>query len=223
MDDRVADGRHRPTDVLPLDRLNAFSDGVFAIAITLLVLELSVPVGSGRLLPDLVEQWPEFLGYLISFAFIGGIWMSHARMSSLMKRGDTLVFALNTLVLLFVAVLPFTTNLMVSNLGGPDVAAAVIVYGTNVLLASVLLSLLMLYLVRERTMLIDDVADQTLASIVRQRWLAIAINVLALACAFVAPALAVGLYVVVTVLLLIAPIVLLRRTRGRSESTTPRT
>jgi uncharacterized membrane protein len=220
MGDHDPETRPQSADVLPLDRLNAFSDGVFAIAITLLVLELSVPVGSGRLLSDLVEQWPEFLGYLISFAFIGGIWMSHARMTSLMKSGDTLVFALNILILLFVAVLPFTTNLMVSNLGGPDVAAAVLVYGANVLAASVLLSLLMLYLVRERTMLLDDVADQTLAVIVRQRWIAIAINVLALACAFVAPGLAVGLYVVVTVLLLIAPLVLLRRARGRSDPTT---
>jgi len=51
---------------MPLDRFNAFSDGVFAIAITLLVLELTVPAGPERLLPALVEQRPEFLGYLIS-------------------------------------------------------------------------------------------------------------------------------------------------------------
>ena len=56
---------------LPLDRFNAFSDGVFAIAITLLVLEIAIPHAGVRVLPALREQWPEFLGYYISFAFIG--------------------------------------------------------------------------------------------------------------------------------------------------------
>ncbi|HEY6608737.1 MAG TPA: TMEM175 family protein, partial [Candidatus Limnocylindria bacterium] len=73
----VSGGRtSRAADVLPLDRFNAFTDGVFAIAITLLVLELSVPAVGGRLMPALAEQWQEFLGYLISFVFIGGIWVS---------------------------------------------------------------------------------------------------------------------------------------------------
>ena len=85
------------TELLPLDRFNAFSDGVFAIAITLLALELTVPVASERLLSALVEQWPEFLGYFISFAFIGGMWLTHARMTRLMKSGDAAVFGINLL------------------------------------------------------------------------------------------------------------------------------
>ena len=158
----------RPADALPLDRFNAFSDGVFAIAITLLVLELTVPVGPD-LFKSLVEEWPEFLGYLISFAFIGGSWMTHARTTRLMKRGDTLAGGLNLLALLFIALLPFSTSLMVSNLAGPDEQMAVLIYGLNVLVASVMLTLLMAYLVRERTLLIDEVADETLAAMTRQR------------------------------------------------------
>lgn len=58
---------------MPLDRFNAFTDGVLAIVITLLVLELSVPAAEERLLPALAEDWHEFLGYVISFVFVGAI------------------------------------------------------------------------------------------------------------------------------------------------------
>ena len=69
----------RESHSLPLDRFNAFSDGVFAIAITLLVLEITIPAAGVAVLPALREQWPEFLGYYISFAFIGGLgWLTPA-------------------------------------------------------------------------------------------------------------------------------------------------
>lgn len=202
-------------EALPLDRFNAFSDGVFAIAATLLALELTVPVQPDQLLPTLVEQWPEFLGYLISFAFIGGMWITHARMTRLMKQGDAAVFGINLLVLLFIAVLPFTTSLMVANLTGPDVEVAVLIYGLNVLIASLLLSFLLVYISRDRRLVVDEVADETLAAIVHQRWIVIAVAIVAVATALIAPMVAVGLYLVATVLLLVAPLIRLRRPRGR--------
>ena len=120
MTDRTTDDDHQAhrSRALPLDRFNAFSDGVFAIAITLLVLELPVPTGPD-LLASLIEEWPEFLGYLMSFTFIGMSWLTHARVTGYMKAGDTAAAGLNLLNLLFIALLPFSTNLMVSNLGGP--------------------------------------------------------------------------------------------------------
>ena len=206
----------RPADVLPLDRFNAFTDGVFAIAITLLVLELSVPAVGGRLLPALAEQWQEFLGYLISFVFIGGIWVSHAGMTKLMRHADTLAYGIDLLMLLFVGVLPFSTNLMVTHLSGPDVEAAVIIYGVNVLLASLALSLLMFYIASERSLVVDGVADETLEAKVRQRWIVIALNVAAIALAVVAPLAAVGVYLVMTFLALALPLIHLRRRRARA-------
>ena len=203
----------RTADVLPLDRFNAFTDGVFAIAITLLVLELSVPAVGGRLLPALAEQWHEFLGYLISFVFIGGIWVSHAGMTKLMRHADTLAYGIDLLMLLFVGVLPFSTNLMVTHLSGPDVEPAVIIYGVNVLLASLALSLLMFYIASERSLVVDGVADETLEAKVRQRWIVIALNVAAIALAVVAPEAAVGLYLVMTFLALALPLIHLRRRR----------
>ena len=217
--DRQADDRTTAgwTELLPLDRFNAFSDGVFAIAITLLALELTVPVASERLLSALVEQWPEFLGYFISFAFIGGMWLTHARMTRLMKQGDAAVFGINLLVLLFVGVLPFTTSLMVRNLSGPDVEVAVLVYGINVLIASLLLSFLLVYIARDRRLVEDEVADETLAAIARRRWTAIGIEVIAIVCALIVPMVAVGLYLAATLLLLIAPLIRLHRSRGRVQ------
>jgi len=196
---------------LPLDRFNAFTDGVFAIAITLLVLELSVPSSGGPLLPALAEEWPEFLGYLISFVFIGGIWISHAGMTKLMRHADLLAYAIDLLMLLFVALLPFSTALMVTHLSGPDISAAVLIYGINLLLASLMLSLLMFYIASERTLVLDEVADETLEVKVRQRWAVIAVNVVAIAVAIVLPLAAVGLYLIATVLGLVLPLIRLRR------------
>jgi uncharacterized membrane protein len=203
----------RSADVLPLDRFNAFTDGVFAIAITLLVLELSVPADGGRLLPALAEQRHEFLGYLISFVFIGGMWVNHAGMTKLMRHADTLAYGIDLLMLLFVGVLPFSTNLMVTHLSGPDVEAAVMIYGLNVLLASLCLSLLMFYIASERSLVVDGVADETLEAKVRLRWIVIALNVAAIALAVVAPLAAVGVYLVMTFLALALPLIHLRRRR----------
>jgi uncharacterized membrane protein len=206
-------GTAREAAFLPLDRFIAFSDGVFAIAITLLVLELPVPPNSVPLLPALLEQWPEFLGYLISFAFIGSIWISHAGLTKLMKRGDAAAFGINLLVLLFVALLPFTTRLMVTHLTGPDVKIAVLFYGVIVLLDSLTLSLLMFYVAREPSLVVDDFADTTLKRIYRQRWIAIGVAILGVAVALVAPLVAVGLYLVATGVFLALPLVSLRRQR----------
>lgn len=208
----------RPGYDMPLDRFNAFSDGVFAIAITLLVLELPVPSGPEPLLQSLADEWPEFLGYLISFAFIGGSWMTHARMTRLMKRGDASAFGFNLLFLLFVALLPFTTSLMVTHLSGPDVQVAVLIYGLNVLVASLLLTFLMRHLARERTLLIDDVADDTLAAMARQRRLSNGLWIFAVLCALVAPPVAIALYMIATGLMLVFPFLRLGRARSRAAS-----
>jgi len=205
------DRRTHLSRALPLDRFNAFSDGVFAIAITLLVLELPVPTGED-LLGSLLEEWPEFLGYFISFAFIGMSWLTHARVTGYMKGGDTAAGGLNLLALLFIALLPFATSLMVSNIGGPDERLAVLIYGINVLVASVMLTLLMAYLVRQRTLLQGELADDTVEALTRQRRISNGAWLIAVACALIVPPVAIGLYVVAMVLMLALPFVRLRRT-----------
>jgi uncharacterized membrane protein len=201
----ISSSPQRGAALLPLDRFIAFSDGVFAIAITVLVLELVVPTYSAPLLPALLELWPDFLGYLISFSFIGGIWISHSSLTSLMKRGDTIAYGLDLLMLLFVALLPFSTEVMVTHITQPDVSIAVVIYGLNLLIASLMLSLLMFYIARQPRLVSDEIADVQIKGIIRQRWIAIGLSTFAVILAFVVPQMAVALYLIVTILFLILP------------------
>ncbi len=204
---------HRRGLSAPLDRFNAFSDGVFAIAVTLLVLELPIPPADAPILKSIAEEWAAFLGYFISFAFIGGVWIAHSRLTQVMKASDTAAYGTNLLMLLFVGMLPFATSVMVTHLGQPDVKVAVVIYGLVVLLASVTLSLLMIYVASEPKLLVDDVADDFLRVITRQRWVSIGVNAFGILLALFAPLVAVGLYLVQTLLLLLGPLMGLRRQR----------
>jgi uncharacterized membrane protein len=201
-----------------LDRFSAFSDGVFAIAITLLVLELPVPPEGAPLVPALLQSWPDFLAYIVSFAFIGGIWLTHAGLTRLMKRGDTVANGVNLLLLLLVAVLPFTTRVMVTHLSSPEAGAAVFLYGANFLLASVTLSLLLRYIAHEPSLLVDDIADAALRRITRQRWISIGVNSVALIVALIVPVLAVSLYLIEAGLLLVFPLVGMRRRHAHKQA-----
>ena len=210
----VERGRHS----LPLDRFNAFSDGVFAIAITLLAIEIAAPPEGSALLPALREMWPEFLGYYISFAFIGGIWITHSGVTKFMKLGDSAAYGLNLLLLLLVGLLPFTTSVMVSRLRGDDAGIATLLYGVDVLLASLVMSLLILYLVREPALLVDDLDEAMLRRVARQRWTSIGLNGVAIALALVAPNVAAGLYLVAGTSLLVIPLLGLHRHRRQRRA-----
>ena len=92
-------------------RLEAFSDGVFAVAITLLALDLTVEgPGHGALLEQLTRKWPAFLAYLISFFMIGIIWVNHHALVRSITKVDRLLLFLNLVLLLFVVLIPFTTS-----------------------------------------------------------------------------------------------------------------
>jgi len=113
-------------------RLEAFSDGVFAVAITLLALNLAVKgPGHGTLAHQLAEQWPGYLAYLISFFTIGIIWVNHhALVSNVVQVSRTLLF-LNLVLLLFVVLVPVATGTVADYLahGGFDAKLAVAMYG----------------------------------------------------------------------------------------------
>ena len=95
-------------------RIVAFTDGVFAIAITLLVLSLDVPEGlAGHDLHDfLVESWPQFFAYFLSFAVIGRFWISHHEIFSLLHDFDRRLLAMNLAYLSLVVLIPFPTELL---------------------------------------------------------------------------------------------------------------
>jgi uncharacterized membrane protein len=111
-------------------RLVAFSDGVFAITITLLVLEIRPPKGDESLLHGLLDLWPSYLAYALTFLFIGQVWVNHHVMFDHIRAADRLVLLLNTLVLMVVAFLPFATSVLAEALrNGDGERAAVVFYG----------------------------------------------------------------------------------------------
>jgi uncharacterized membrane protein len=96
-------------------RLEAFSDGVFAIAITLLVLDLAIR-DSGPALDRVADAWPFYLAYVVSFLTIGAAWLAHTAITDRLTKADLGLLRLNLLLLLFVAVLPFPTRLVAEGL-----------------------------------------------------------------------------------------------------------
>jgi uncharacterized membrane protein len=96
---------------LSSSRMEAFSDGVFSIAATLLVLDIALDP-PGTPLEQVLHAWPAYLGYLISFLTIGGAWLGHSALTDRLVRADLLLLRINLLLLLVIAFLPFPTNLI---------------------------------------------------------------------------------------------------------------
>jgi uncharacterized membrane protein len=109
-------------------RIVAFTDGVFAIAITLLVLTLEVPTDVSDLGRQLREQWDEFFAYGLSFAVLGSLWIAHHRFFGSLARFDGRLVVLNLVYLAFIALVPFSSDLL-GNYSGQSVA--VILYAAN--------------------------------------------------------------------------------------------
>jgi TMEM175 potassium channel family protein len=118
-----------------LGRILALSDGVFAIAMTLLILQIAVPATTSyAALPKaLLGLWPRYLAYVVSFVVIARFWVIHRLAFRLIVREDAVLVWLNLLLLMFVAFLPFPTAVLGSHGGSP---AAAILYATSVILAS---------------------------------------------------------------------------------------
>jgi uncharacterized membrane protein len=108
-------------------RVEAFSDGVFAIAMTLLILDVKVPradATAGPLLQALGRQWPNFLAYLTSFGTILVMWVNHHRMFTHIRRVDQAFLFLNGLLLLLVTFIPFPTGLVAEYIEHPEARTA---------------------------------------------------------------------------------------------------
>ena len=125
--------------------MEAFSDGVIAVAITLLVLGIQVPKpgGSPSLIDELGRQWPSYAAYVTSFLTIGIIWINHHAMIDRLQRSDHVILILNLVLLMSIGVIPFATSLMAAYLrqsSGESVAAAV--YSGSFLVMSIAFAVL---------------------------------------------------------------------------------
>lgn len=132
-------------------RLESFSDGVFAVAITLLALNLAVPgPGHGALLHQLGHQWPVYVAYVVSFFVIGVLWVNHHSLFGQIERVDRGLLFANLCLLLFVVAIPFITSTLADYLltGGQDARVAAVLYALVMEGMGLSFTLMFAYLVR---------------------------------------------------------------------------
>ena len=111
-------------------RLVAFSDAVFAITVTLLILDIRPPTDYSNLLHGLAALWPSYLAYALTFLFIGQVWANHHVLFDHIRVADRVILLLNTLLLMIVAFLPFATSVLAGALrSGHGLRTAVVFYG----------------------------------------------------------------------------------------------
>jgi uncharacterized membrane protein len=148
-------------------RIEAFSDGVFAIAITLLILEIKVPpVAQGELARQLLRQWPSYFAFLLSFLFIGVMWINHHRIFTHIRRSDHGLLFVNLLLLLGVTVVPFPTAVLATHLQASDARIAAALYNGTYFVLAVFFNVLWRYAVSHR--LIDHALATSADAISKQ-------------------------------------------------------
>ncbi len=144
-------------------RLEAFSDGVIAIAITLLVLEIGIPdVGAGDLGEALVDQWPSYAAFVLSFVVIGIMWVSHHSMFERIASVDRRLLFLNLSLLLGIAFLPFPTALLAEYVreGGHNSHLAAAIYSATMALIGVAFFMMWRHLYHRPQLLVQGIDCQ---------------------------------------------------------------
>jgi uncharacterized membrane protein len=178
-------------------RLETFSDGVFAIAATLLILEIRLPE-QGSVTHGLLHLWPSYAAYAISFLTIGIMWINHHALFGVIDRVDRLFLAINVLFLLVIAFIPFPTEVLARHLHH-DATAAAFFYGlTNVLMA-VMFSAVWFYAALGRRLISADADQRVVRGISRSFAPGIPSYALAMLSALISPWLAVALFAALAV------------------------
>jgi uncharacterized membrane protein len=151
-------------------RLEAFSDGVFAVAITLLALDLTVDgPGHGPLLGQLTHRWPVYVSYVVSFFIIGVLWVNHHSLFRQVAHIDRLLLFANLLLLLFVVAIPFVTTTLADYLraGGQDARVAGALYALVMEGMGLSFSLMFVHVVRAGLLKMPLAPEASRAAIVR--------------------------------------------------------
>ena len=168
-------------------RLQAFSDGIFAIAATLLILEIGVDTSRHDVGAQLVHLWPSYLAYVTSFLTIGIIWINHHHTVSLMGRVDRTFLFINVILLMTISFLPFPTKLVGDYLQKPGERSAVLAYAATFVVMAAMHLLWWQYARRSRRLIADEVPESALRSVDLAYGPGIPIYVTALLVAFASP------------------------------------
>jgi uncharacterized membrane protein len=180
-------------------RLEAFSDGVFAVAMTVLVFNLQVPhlptgaISVPALGSALFAQWPSYLTFMTSFATILIMWASHHSIFKVVDRADTPFLFANGLLLLLVTVVPFSTSLVAQYLSTPAAALGCAVYAGVFVVINVAYNLLWWTAARQRHLLSPSVTPRQVKRLTRHILLGLPVYGLATGLAFWNPSVSLGL------------------------------
>jgi uncharacterized membrane protein len=152
-------------------RLETFSDGVFAIAATLLILNVDAFVRSctdeEALATHLMCGWPSYIAYIVSFLTIGIIWVNHHTVMDQIARADRTFLMLSIGFLMVVAFIPFPTGLVAEYINKPGARAATVTYGITLTLTAVMFNAIWFYAARRGRLLRDDADERTVRGISR--------------------------------------------------------
>ncbi|MBV9281725.1 MAG: DUF1211 domain-containing protein [Chloroflexi bacterium] len=181
------------------NRLQAFSDGVFAVAITLLVFNLTVPnAASGHLWRALRDEWPYFASYLVSFFVIGIIWVNHHTIFDRIARVDRPLLFLNLVLLVWVVLIPFPTQLLAKYIqSGSDSHVAAAAYSGTMFLMSVAFSALWSYAVFSHDLLDERIDPRVARSALPRFASGVAIYAVTIGVAFVNAVVCLALHAVI--------------------------
>lgn len=198
-------------------RVEAFSDGVFGIAMTLLVLDIKVPrapdlIGSSALADALRRQWPTYLAYVLSFVTVLIMWVNHHKLFRLIQRSDHIFLMINGLLLMFVTLVPFPTSLLAEHISHPGASTAAAVYSSTFVLIALMFNVLWHYAAHGGRLLARGHDRAMAASITRQYRFGPLLYLAALGFAFVNVALSVGLCAALAIFFALPPM----RNSGRA-------
>jgi uncharacterized membrane protein len=186
-------------------RLEAFSDGVFAVAITLLVLDIKTPkaadlmAGHTSLTGALLAQWPSYLSYVLSFLTVLIMWTNHHRMFLYIRRVDNMFLLLNGLLLLFITLAPFPTSVLAEYIMRPEAKTAAMVYSGAFICIGVAFNLMWLYASYHGRLLAKDYDRAAVKHMTRGYLMGPIVYIAALALAFFSVAASVGLCYALTI------------------------
>ncbi len=182
---------------MPKNRLEAFSDGIFAFAATLLILNLAVE--GHPLSRQLLGIWPSYVAYALSFVTIGIIWTNHHLVMHQVAHIDRFFQMASVIFLMFIAFIPFPTRLLALNLESEGAQAAALAYGITLTATAVMFNVLWRYAASGRRLLHHDADQKVVDGISRTYLLGPAIYLAATLVALVSPVASAALYVAIGV------------------------
>ena len=182
-------GQH---DSVTTNRLEAFSDGVFAIAATLLILNVVEP--AGPLGQGLLHIWASYVAYAVSFITIGVIWINHHGVMAQIAKVDRLFLLVNVIFLMLIAFIPFPTRLLAEHIMGEGAQAAALAYGITLTGTAIMFNVMWQYAAHDKRLLRENASERAVRGITRSYLPGPFIYLVATVSAVVSPQLSAVLY-----------------------------